>query len=368
MSIFIHKDSRVVVQGVTGKEGAFWAKHMKDMGTQVVFGVTPGKEGQDVDGIPVYHSVRRGIKDHPADVAMLFVPPKFTKDAVFEALDAGIKKICTIADGIPLHEAIQIRRAALSCGAMVVGGNTSGIISVGEAMLGTIPYWIDRVYKKGHVGVMTRSGSLTNEVTAEIVKGGFGVTTLIGVGGDPVPGTRFAELLPLYEADPDTHAVVIIGELGGTMEEEVAEAMEAKAFTKPLVAFMGGRTAPEGKRMGHAGAIVTGDPVPGTRFAELLPLYEADPDTHAVVIIGELGGTMEEEVAEAMEAKAFTKPLVAFMGGRTAPEGKRMGHAGAIVTGGRGTVKGKTEAIVKAGGKVAKRPSEVGALLKALLG
>ena len=265
MSIFIHKDSRVVVQGVTGKEGAFWAKHMKDMGTQVVFGVTPGKEGQDVDGIPVYHSVRRGIKDHPADVAMLFVPPKFTKDAVFEALDAGIKKICTIADGI----------------------------SVGEAMLGTIPYWIDRVYKKGHVGVMTRSGSLTNEVTAEIVKGGFGVTTLIGVGGDPVPGTRFAELLPLYEADPDTHAVVIIGELGGTMEEEVAEAMEAKAFTKPLVAFMGGRTAPEGKRMGHAGAIVTG---------------------------------------------------------------------------GRGTVKGKTEAIVKAGGKVAKRPSEVGALLKAFLG
>ena len=171
--------------------------------------------------------------------------------------------------------------------------NTSGIISVGEAMLGTIPYWIDRVYKKGHVGVMTRSGSLTNEVTAEIVKGGFGVTTLIGVGGDPVPGTRFAELLPLYEADPDTHAVVIIGELGGTMEEEVAEAMEAKAFTKPLVAFMGGRTAPEGKRMGHAGAIVTG---------------------------------------------------------------------------GRGTVKGKTEAIVKAGGKVAKRPSEVGALLKAFLG
>ena len=275
MSIFIHKDSRVVVQGVTGKEGAFWAKHMKDMGTQVVFGVTPGKEGQDVDGIPVYHSVRRGIKDHPADVAMLFVPPKFTKDAVFEALDAGIN------------------RAALSCGAMVVGGNTSGIISVGEAMLGTIPYWIDRVYKKGHVGVMTRSGSLTNEVTAEIVKGGFGVTTLIGVGGDPVPGTRFAELLPLYEADPDTHAVVIIGELGGTMEEEVAEAMEAKAFTKPLVAFMGGRTAPEGKRMGHAGAIVTG---------------------------------------------------------------------------GRGTVKGKTEAIVKAGGKVAKRPSEVGALLKAFLG
>ena len=194
----------------------------------------------------------------------------------------------TMAASLALDEPLGITAVAA-----VIQHNTSGIISVGEAMLGTIPYWIDRVYKKGHVGVMTRSGSLTNEVTAEIVKGGFGVTTLIGVGGDPVPGTRFAELLPLYEADPDTHAVVIIGELGGTMEEEVAEAMEAKAFTKPLVAFMGGRTAPEGKRMGHAGAIVTG---------------------------------------------------------------------------GRGTVKGKPEAIVKAGGKVAKRPSEVGALLKAFLG
>lgn len=293
MSIFVNSNSKVLVQGVTGKEGSFWAKHMKDMGTKVVFGVTPGKEGQDVDGIPVYHTVRRGIAEHDADISMLFVPPKFTKDAVFEALDAGIKKICTIADGIPLHDAVQIRKAALSCGAMVIGGNTSGIISIGEAMLGTIPYWIERVYKKGHIGVMTRSGSLTNEVTAEIVGGGFGVSTLIGVGGDPVPGTRFAELLPMYEADPDTRALVIIGELGGTMEEEVAELMQEKKFTKPLVAFLGGRTAPEGKRMGHAGAIVSG---------------------------------------------------------------------------GKGTVKGKTEALAKAGGKVARRPSMVPLLLKEFLG
>ena len=293
MSIFVDKNSKVIVQGMTGKEGAFWTKHMKDMGTNVVFGVTPGKEGQDVDGIPVFHSVRRGIEHHQAEVSMLFVPPKFVKDAVFEALDAGIKKICTIADGIPLHESLEIRKAALSCGAMVIGGNTSGLISIGEAMLGTIPYWIERVYKKGHIGVMTRSGSLTNEVTAEIVSGGFGVTTLIGVGGDPVPGTRFAELLPMYEADPETKGVVIIGELGGTMEEEVADAMEAGIFTKPLVAFMGGRNAPEGKRMGHAGAIVSG---------------------------------------------------------------------------GRGTVKGKTTALEQAGGKVAKRPSEVPLLLKEFFG
>lgn len=288
MSIFVNKESRVIVQGMTGKEGAFWTQHMKEMGTNVVFGVTPGKEGQDVAGIPVYHSVRRGVAEHKADASMLFVPPKFVKDAVFEALDAGITKICTIADGIPLHEAMEIRKAAQSCGAMVIGGNTSGLISIGEAMMGTIPYWIERVYKKGTIGVMTRSGSLTNEVTSEICAGGFGVTTLIGVGGDPVPGTRFAELLPMYEADEETKGVVIIGELGGTMEEEVAELMEEKKFTKPLVAFLGGRTAPEGKRMGHAGAIVSG---------------------------------------------------------------------------GRGTVKGKTEALVKAGGKVAKRPSEVPTLL-----
>lgn len=258
MSIFIDSSSKVLVQGITGKEGSFWTKHMQDMGTNVVFGVTPGKEGQEVEGIPVFHTVRRGVEQFQADSSMLFVPPRFTKDAIFEALDAGIKKIVTIADGIPLHEAIQIRQAALACGAMVVGGNTSGVISPGKAMMGFFPYWIERVYKPGKIGVMTRSGSLTNEVTAEVVKAGFGVSTLAGVGGDPVPFTRFAEMLPLYEQDPETEGVVIIGELGGTMEEEVAEAMESRIFTKPVVAFIGGRTAPKGKRMGHAGAIVTG--------------------------------------------------------------------------------------------------------------
>ena len=258
MSIFIDHGTRVLVQGMTGNEGSFWTKHMIELGTQVVAGVTPGREGQQVEGRPVYHSVRRAVQDHDVDAAMVFVPPRFTKDAVYEALDNGIKKIVTIADGIPLHEMVQIRAAALSCGAMVVGGNTSGCISPGVAMMGMFPYWIDRVYKKGRIGVMTRSGSLTNEVTAMVVRAGFGVSTLIGVGGDPVPGTRFAEMLPLYEADTETDAVVIIGELGGTMEEEVADAVSAGVFTKPVVAFLGGRTAPKGKRMGHAGAIVTG--------------------------------------------------------------------------------------------------------------
>ena len=269
MSIFIDRNTRVIVQGATGAEGSFWTRHMLEIGTNVVAGVTPGKEGLVVAadarilmpgylGLPVYHTVRRAIAAHPADAAMLFVPPRFTKDAVYEALDAGIRKIVTIADGIPLHEALQICAAARSCGATVIGGNTSGVISPGQAMMGMFPYWIDRVYKPGRIGVMTRSGSLTNEVTAMIVAGGFGVSSLIGVGGDPVPGTRFAELLPWFQADPDTDAVVIIGELGGAMEEEVADAVSSGRFAKPLVAFIGGRHAPAGKRMGHAGAIVSG--------------------------------------------------------------------------------------------------------------
>lgn len=292
MSIYITKDTHVLIQGITGSEGSFWTKHMIEMGTKVVAGVTPGKAGQEVEGIKVYNSVRDAIKEHHIDAAMLFVPPKFTKDAVLEALDAGIKKIVTVADGIPLHETVEIRKKAKEAGAFVVGGNTSGVISPGEAMMGFFPYWIERVYKPGRIGVMTRSGSLTNEVTAMVVEAGYGVSTLIGVGGDPVPGTRFAEMLPFYEADDETDAVVIIGELGGTMEEEVAEAMEAGIFTKPVVAFLGGRTAPKGKRMGHAGAIVSG---------------------------------------------------------------------------GKGSVEGKIKALEKAGGLVADRPSKVGALLHQLL-
>ncbi len=258
MSIFIDQKTKVCVQGITGKEGSFWTKHMIDLGTNVVCGVTPGKSGQEVEGLPVYNSLQEALNFHEIDASMLFVPPKLTKDAVMEALDAGIKKIVTIADGIPLHETVLIRQAAKEHGAMVVGGNTSGVISPELAMMGSFPHWIKRVYKKGNIGVMTRSGSLTNEVTAMIVEAGYGVSTLIGVGGDPVPGTRFAEFLPLYENDPETEAIVIIGELGGTMEEEVAEAINSGILTKPLVAFLGGRTAPKGQKMGHAGAIISG--------------------------------------------------------------------------------------------------------------
>lgn len=257
MSVVLDSTTQVLVQGITGREGSFWTEHMLDYGTNIVAGVTPGREGQEVHRVPVYHTVRRATAEHQADASLLFVPPRFAKDAIYEALDSGIKTVVVLCEGIPLHDALQIRRAALSEGAMVIGGNTSGIISTGEAMMGFFPYWIDRVYKPGRIGVMTRSGSLTNEVTAEIVKAGFGASTLVGVGGDAVPLTRFVEVLPMFEEDPQTDAVIIIGELGGTMEEEVAEIIEAGLFTKPLVASLGGRTAPKGTKMGHAGAIVT---------------------------------------------------------------------------------------------------------------
>ncbi|ACL18260.1 succinyl-CoA synthetase (ADP-forming) alpha subunit [Desulfitobacterium sp. LBE] len=257
MSIIIDHTTPVLIQGITGKEGSFWAKHAKNYGTHIVAGVTPGKEGQDVDGIPVYHTVRRAVQEHPIEASLLVVPPKAAKGAVLEALDSGIKVIVVTAEGIPLHEMMQLRKIALEKQAMVIGGNTTGIISTGKAMMGFFPYWLDRVYKPGRVGVMTRSGSLTNEVTAEIVKAGFGPSSIVGVGGDPVPLTRFAEILPLFEKDPDTDAVVMIGEIGGTMEEDVAEAIEQRIFTKPLIGFMGGRTAPKGQKMGHAGAIIT---------------------------------------------------------------------------------------------------------------
>lgn len=269
MSIIVDRNTRAIVLGATGEEGSFWTGHMVALGTEVVAAITPGKEGARVGSIPVYHSVRRALSalasatseplsGSPANAAMLFVPPRFTKDAVFECLDAGIRLIVTVADGIPLHDALHIRAAAQRERAMVIGGNTSGVISPGKAMLGMFPYWISRVYAPGRIGVMTRSGSLTNEVTSMVVKAGFGVSTLVGVGGDPVPGMRFAEVLRLFEQDTETDAVVMIGELGGTMEEEAAALIASKAFTKPLVAFIGGRHAPPGKRMGHAGAIVTG--------------------------------------------------------------------------------------------------------------
>lgn len=257
MSILIDEKTKVLVQGITGKEGSFWTKHMKEYGTNVVAGVTPGKEGQTVDDIPVYHTVKRALAEHDIDATLLVVPPKAACASIREALFAGIKTIVVTAEGIPLQDALEIRKLGLLHGATIIGSNSTGVLSTGKCMMGFFPVWLERVYQRGSIGVMTRSGSLTNEVTAQIIRAGFGTTTMVGVGGDATTFTRFAELLPLFENDPETEAVVMIGELGGTMEEEVAEAMEKGIFTKPLIASLGGRTAPKGTKMGHAGAIIS---------------------------------------------------------------------------------------------------------------
>ncbi len=256
MSILVDRTTRVLVQGITGSEGSFWTRHMIDLGTRVVAGVTPGKEGQEVAGVPVFDSVRGATAAARPDASVLFVPPRSAKDAAFEALEGGIRTVVVIAESIPVHDALDIRAFARSLGAAVIGGNTSGVITPGVAMMGIFPHWIDRVYRPGRVGVVTRSGSLTNEVTAMLVRGGHGVSTLVGVGGDQVPGTRFVEVMRRFEEDPETDAVLLIGELGGSMEEEVAEAIEDGTITKPVGAFIAGRHAPTGRAMGHAGAIV----------------------------------------------------------------------------------------------------------------
>jgi len=257
MSIFIFSNTYVIVQGITGSEGKFWTKHMINAGTKVVAGVTPGKEGEIAEGVPVFNTVRRALSQIHADASVIFVPAPFAKDAVFEALDTGLKKVVVLADGIPIQDSLEIRSYAISLGAMVIGGNTSGVATIGEAMMGFIPFWLTHVYRPGNIGIMTRSGSLTNEVASHIIRAGYGFTSVIGIGGDPVPCTRFAEVMPLFQEDEHTNALVIVGEVGGTMEEEAAELVQKRIFTKPLVAFIAGRTAPPEKKMGHAGAIIT---------------------------------------------------------------------------------------------------------------
>jgi len=290
--VFISRDSRVVVQGITGKEARFWTGHMLRSGTKIVAGVTPGKGGESVEGIPVFDSMREAASENDIDTSVVFVPAPFAKDAVFEALDAGLRNVVVLADGIPVHDSMEMRRLAMSLDAMVTGGNTAGSITLGEAMLGFIPYWLEHVYRPGHIGMMTRSGSLTNEVASQVVRGGFGFSSIIGIGGDPVPCTRFSELLPLFQEDPETHAVVMVGEVGGTMEEEVAEVVMEGRFSKPLVSFIAGRTAPTGKRMGHAGAIISAGK--GTVSSKIEALERAGCRTAPRASL--IGGLLREEL------------------------------------------------------------------------
>jgi len=254
VSILVDKSTRVVVQGITGKEGSFHATQCKAYGTQVVAGVTPGKAGQEVEGIPVFNTVREAVAKTRCDTSLIFVPPPFAADAILEAADAGIRLVICITEGIPINDMVRVKRALRDRETRLIGPNCPGIITADECKIGIMPGFI---HKKGRVGVISRSGTLTYEAVNQITNLGLGETTCIGIGGDPIIGTGYIDLLGLFEKDPDTEAVVMIGEIGGDAEEKAALFIKEQV-RKPVIGFIAGITAPPGRRMGHAGAIITG--------------------------------------------------------------------------------------------------------------
>jgi succinyl-CoA synthetase alpha subunit len=254
LSIFVDENTRVCVQGITGRDGAFHTKGMVEYGTKVVAGVTPGKGGQDVDGVPVFDTMKDAVEKTGANASILFVPAKFAAGAVTEAAEAGVGVIVAISEGVPTLEVSKIYQKLDRLGTRMIGPNCPGIISPGKCKLGIMPGWI---HKEGGIGVVSRSGTLTYEVVDQLGRHGFGQSTVIGIGGDPIIGTNFIDSLTAYQEDPQTEAVVLIGEIGGTDEEQAADFVKAN-MTKPVVSFIAGRTAPPGKRMGHAGAIIAG--------------------------------------------------------------------------------------------------------------
>jgi len=260
MSILINKNTKVVVQGITGRDGAFHAQKMKAYGTNVVAGVSPGKAGQNLEGIPIFNSVGDAREATGANASVIFVPAPYAADAILEASYAGIELVVAITEGVPVKDMIRVMPVLRQRGTQLIGPNCPGLITPGECMIGILP---GNIFKTGNVGLMSRSGTLTYEVVNLLTENEMGQTTCIGIGGDPVAGLYYQELLQLFENDPDTKGVVLIGEIGGDAEEQVARFIKER-MTKPVVAFIAGQTAPPGKRMGHAGAIISS----GTGTAE----------------------------------------------------------------------------------------------------
>ena len=255
MTILVGKGTKAIVQGITGGQGSFHTRLMLDYGTKIVAGVTPGKGGAQVHGIPVYDTVEEAVKKHGADASIIFVPAPFAADAAHEAMDSELKTIVIITEHIPVKDAMYVMARAKQYGAVIIGPNTPGIITPGECKLGVMPA---HVFESGVVGVISRSGTLTYEIAAGISAKGLGQSTCLGLGGDPVVGLSFVEVLKMFEVDEHTEAVALIGEIGGNLEELAAEFVSREGYSKPVVAFVAGRTAPPGKRMGHAGAIIMG--------------------------------------------------------------------------------------------------------------
>ncbi len=253
MSILINKDTRLIVQGITGRDGGFHTQKMKAYGTNIVGGVSPGKGGQNVDGIPVFNTVEEAVKATNANASVIFVPAPFAADSILEASEAGVELVIAITEGIPTLDMVKIMPYLKKKGTKLIGPNCPGLITPGESLIGILP---GMIFKQGNVGLISRSGTLTYEMVNQLTTNGIGQSTCVGIGGDPVAGLYFQEMLELYQNDPETHAVVLIGEIGGDAEEQAA-AFIKENMTKPVVAFIAGQSAPPGKRMGHAGAIIS---------------------------------------------------------------------------------------------------------------
>lgn len=254
MSVLVGKNTRLLVQGITGKAGAFHTLQCREYGTNVVAGVTPGKGGQDLEGIPIYDDVREAVEKTQANTSMIYVPPPFAADAIVEAADAGIEVIICITEGIPVRDMVEVKNYLKSTNSILVGPNCPGIITPGACKIGIMPGYI---HKEGTVGLVSRSGTLTYEAVHQMTQRGIGQSTCVGIGGDPVPGLSHLDTIKLFNEDPDTTAIVMIGEIGGTAEETAAEYIKSEV-KKPVIGFIAGQTAPPGKRMGHAGAIISG--------------------------------------------------------------------------------------------------------------
>ena len=292
MSIIVNKETRVICQGITGKVGEFHTQGCLDYGTQMVGGVTPGKGGQSVAGVPVFDTVEEAVEKTGADATMIFVPPAFTADAILEALDAGIKTVVAITEGVPVIDMVRVYDVVQNSSCRLIGPNCPGVITPEECKIGIMPGYI---HKKGGVGVMSRSGTLTYEAVWQLSELGLGQSSCIGLGGDPIVGTSFIDILRLFEEDPETEAILMIGEIGGTAEEEAA-AYVREHVSKPVASFIAGRTAPPGKRMGHAGAIISGGK--GTAEEKVAAMENAN------IEVAESPADMGTAIKRAMEGRS----------------------------------------------------------------
>lgn len=291
MSIYVNKNTRVICQGITGKSGSFHTKGCKEYGTQMVGGVTPGKGGTDFEGIPIFDTVEEAVKQTGANATMIFVPPPFTADAILEALDAGIETIVAITEGVPVLDMVPVYRKIRASKSVLIGPNCPGVITPGECKIGIMPGYI---HKRGKIGIVSRSGTLTYEAVWQTTQLGLGQTTCVGLGGDPIVGTSFIDVIGRFQDDPETEGILMMGEIGGSAEEEAA-AFVKQHVTKPVAAFIAGRTAPPGKRMGHAGAIISGGK--GTAEDKIAALRDAG------IEIAESPADMGTAIHRAMKAR-----------------------------------------------------------------